>query len=249
MTSALEELPWDPCRCKRHELEAKRLVLRLIPAEQTRTSRSRKCKRKARLKRVARYLPRELELVLTFTSRRSDANWTGQDSEDQTCFSRAVVRLKQTRPAQLALVGARGVGRLRHLHRKELWLQDQVAKKIIVHGRVPSEDNEADLGTKFFEKDKIKKCVAKMSMVFAGAWAGEQMSVVSGTSDRCGRPDVRVRIGIVMGVVLLVEVGVVLLRRGGACIVLVSQTPTGKVTGEPEVAHSTGLHDSEEHAN
>ena len=59
----------------------------------------------------------------------------------------------------------RGVGRLRHLHRKELWLQDQVAEKITGHGRVPSEDNEADLGTKYFEKDKIEKCVAKISMV------------------------------------------------------------------------------------
>ena len=39
-----------------------------------------------------------------------------------------------------------------------------------------------------------------------------------------------------MGVVLLVEVRVVLLRRGGACTVLVSQTLNGKVTGEPEFA-------------
>ena len=75
-----------------------------------------------------------------------------------------------------------------------------------------------------------------MSIVFAGAWAGEQMPVVSGTSDRCGKPRLRVRVGIVMGVVLLVEVGVVLLRRGGACIVLPSQTKIGKVTEEPEVA-------------
>ena len=35
-----------------------------------------------------------------------------------------------------------------------------------------------------------------------------------------------------LGVVLLVEVGVVLLRRGGACIVLASQTKIGKVTEE-----------------
>ena len=83
----------------------------------------------------------------------------------------------------------RGVGRLRHLHRKELWLQDQVAEKITGHGRVPSEDDEADIGTKYFEKDKIKKCVAKMSIVFAGAWAGEQIAVVSGTGGRCGKPD------------------------------------------------------------
>ena len=53
-------------------------------------------------------------------------------------------------------------------------------------------------------------------------------------TDACGfrhwwslrKTRLRVRVGIVMGVVLL------LLRRGGACIVLASQTKIGKVTEE-----------------
>ena len=48
-------------------------------------------------------------------------------------------------------------------------------------GRVPSEDNEADPGTKCLERERIKKCVTKMEMLFAGAWAGEQLLVVSST--------------------------------------------------------------------
>ena len=48
-------------------------------------------------------------------------------------------------------------------------------------GRVPSEDKEADLCTKYLERDPIKKCVTKMGMLFAGAWAGEQLLVVSAT--------------------------------------------------------------------
>ena len=54
----------------------------------------------ARLKRVVRYLLGEPELLWTFPYQedrqnwvvRTDANWTGQDSEDQKCFSCVVVR-------------------------------------------------------------------------------------------------------------------------------------------------------------
>ena len=60
-------------------------------------------------------------------------------------------------------------------------MQDQVAAKNIELGRVPSEDNEADLGTKYLERDCIKKCVTKMAMLFAGFWVGELLSVASGT--------------------------------------------------------------------
>ena len=129
---------------------------------------------------------------------------SGQDSEDQKCFSSVVVRFGEhvidvvcskqdvvslSAPESefyaMSSGGARGIqaknifsdlqievsvrletdstsaygafvdtvvlGRLRHLHKKELWLQDQVAAKNIEVGRVPSEDNEADLGTKYLE--------------------------------------------------------------------------------------------------
>ena len=75
----------------------------------------------------------------------------------------------------------RGVGRLRNLHDKELSLQDQVAAKNVKLGRVPSEDNEADLGTKYLKRDRIERCMTKMGMLFPGARAGELLLVVSGT--------------------------------------------------------------------
>ena len=46
---------------------------------------------------------------------------------------------------------------------------------------MPSEDNQADLGTKNLERDRIKKCVTKMGIEIAGAWAGDWLPVVSGT--------------------------------------------------------------------
>ena len=117
------------------------------------------------------------------------------------------MRLEPIRPADLAFVG---VGRLRRLHKKELWLQDQVAAKNVELGRVPSEDNEADLGTKYLERDRIKKFLKKMGMLFAGAWAGEQLPVVSGTEVIIGEDLIEGQ-SWTMGVVLLITVGVRLL--------------------------------------
>ena len=59
-----------------------------------------KVQTEGRLKRVARYLPGEPELIWTppyeeMQSKlvvRTDATWTGQDREDQKCFSCVVVR-------------------------------------------------------------------------------------------------------------------------------------------------------------
>ena len=85
------------------------------------------------------------------------------------------------------------LARLGHLHKKELWLQDQVAAKNVQPGRVPSEDNEDD--TKYMERDRIKKCVTKMGMLFAGAWAREQLPVVLGTEVIIGEDLIEVRVG------------------------------------------------------
>ena len=102
-------------------------------------------------------------------------------------------------------------------------------------GQVPSEDNEADPGTKKLERDRIKKCEAKIDMLFAGAWAGEQLPVLSGTEVLIGEDLIEGQTWT-MGVVLLVTVGVVLL--GCACAVFDPHLPTGNVhvTREPAFA-------------
>ena len=98
---------------------------------------------------------------------------------------------------------------------------------------MPSEDNEADLGAKYLERDRIKKCVTKMGMLFAGAWAGEQLSVVSGTEVIIGEDLIEGQ-SWTMGVVLLVTVGVGLLSCARA--VFDPHLPAGnvRVAREPD---------------
>ena len=120
------------------------------------------------------------------------------------------------------------VGRLRHSHKKELWLQDQVAAKNVELGR------EAHLDTKYLERDRIKKCMTKMGMLFAGAWAGEQLPVVSGTEVIVGEDLIEGQ-SWTMGVVLLVTVGVVLLCCARAVFDEHLPTENVHVTREPAI--------------
>ena len=72
---------------------------------------------------------------------------------------------------------------------------------------VPRKDKEADLGTKYLDEDRIKRCVTKMEMMFKGAWAGKQLPVVSGTGVVIGEDLIEGQ-SWTIGVVLLVTVGV-----------------------------------------
>ena len=144
------------------------------------------------------------------------------------------MRLETDSTSASGICRRRGVDRLRHLHQKELWCQDQIAATNVELGRVSSEDNEADLGSKYWERNRIKKCVTNIGMLFAGAWACEQLLVVSGTEVIIGEDLIEGQ-SWTIGVVLLVTVGVVLLNF--ACMVCYVHLPTeGKVTREPEVA-------------
>ena len=124
-------------------------------------------------------------------------------------------------------------------------MQDQVAAKNVELGRVPSEDNEADLGTKYLERGRIKKCVTKMEMLFAGAWL--ENSCLWFRALKCSLGG---RECWTIGVVLLVTVGVLLLSC--ACASFDPHLPTGNVlhvtTREPTIAKATEVHESEIHA-
>ena len=133
---------------------------------------------------------------------------------------------------------------MRHLHKRTLWLQDRVAEKTIELGRVPSENKEVALGTMYLEKDKIKKCVAKTGMLFAGAWAGEQAPVVTGIQEIDEGDPILGENWLMMGVVLLAAVGGVQLLPW-AWVALVSPATNWKSDWRARASSATGLHDHE----
>ena len=47
-----------------------------------------------------------------------------------------------------------GVGRIRHISVRVLWMQQRVKEKGLIPSRVPNRENPADLGTKRSAKDR-----------------------------------------------------------------------------------------------
>ena len=133
-----------------------------------------------------------------------------------------IVRLDTDSTSAPGICRRRGVRRLRHLHNKELWLQDQVAARNVELVRVQSEDNDAVPNTKYLERDRCDKD----GDVVRRAWVGEQLTVVSGTEVLIGE-DLTEGQSWTISVVLLVRVGVVLLSC--ACAVFDPHLPTGSV--------------------
>ena len=79
-----------------------------------------------------------------------------------------------------------------------------------------------------------------MGMLLAGAWAGEQLLVISGTEVLIGEELIEGQ-SWTMGVVLPITVGVV--RPSCVFAVVVSHLPTGNehVTREPAIAKQCGM--------
>ena len=106
MRNALAELPWERAKASSSaggtatSLAMDRLDIAVSIRGANQDIAKPKVRTEARLKRVARYLLGEPELIWTFPYQetptklvvRTDANWTGQDSKDQKCFSCVVVR-------------------------------------------------------------------------------------------------------------------------------------------------------------
>eukprot|EP00974_Lingulodinium_polyedra_P012462 1203738-Lingulodinium_polyedra.AAC.1 len=57
-----------------------------------------------------------------------------------------------------------GAGKLRHVETRYLWVQERIRKRELAVGRVSTEDNPADLLTKFVEEEKVKKHLAAMGV-------------------------------------------------------------------------------------
>ena len=66
-----------------------------------------------------------------------------------------VIRLFTDRAAAKSFVAKRGLGGMRHLQLRDLWLQQQVGDGQVVVEKVPGVGNPADLMTKFLGRQDI----------------------------------------------------------------------------------------------
>ena len=73
-----------------------------------------------------------------------------------------VVRLGTDSSAAKSFVCRRGLGKMRHIEIRDLWLQQEVAQGNVVVEKVPGTENPADLMTKILHRDVIESRLDKM---------------------------------------------------------------------------------------
>ena len=78
------------------------------------------------------------------------------------------VRLHVDASAAIGVIQRQGLGKLRHVEVRYLWLQDELKEGRIELLKIPGTENPADLGTKALAKDEIDKCVWYTSAYFEG---------------------------------------------------------------------------------
>ena len=68
--------------------------------------------------------------------------------------------------AAIGISKRRGLGKVRHLHTSDLWIQDKVKKEEIQIVKIPGSDNPADAFTKYLDQTVMNKALETMNLHF-----------------------------------------------------------------------------------
>ena len=66
--------------------------------------------------------------------------------------------------AAIGICRRRGLGKIRHLHVADLWVQDRLRKKDFSLAKIPGSENPTDILTKHVSNDILHKHVRKMGL-------------------------------------------------------------------------------------
>ena len=78
---------------------------------------------------------------------------------------RGQITLGTDSAAAKSFVGRRGLGRMRHIEVRDLWLQKEVLQGKVAVEKIPGDSNPADLMTKYLNVDTIEKRLNGMGLV------------------------------------------------------------------------------------
>ena len=70
--------------------------------------------------------------------------------------------------ASKAVASRRGVGRVRHLHTRVLWVQEVVARRELTIVKVPGVENPADMETKHLAQREMRECLKRAGCHITG---------------------------------------------------------------------------------
>ena len=75
-----------------------------------------------------------------------------------------VIKMGTDSSAAKSFVSRRGVGRMRHLAIRDLWLQKEIREGNVEISKIRGDENPADLMTKVLTMNEVEKRLAMMSM-------------------------------------------------------------------------------------
>eukprot|EP00971_Amphidinium_carterae_P297297 5906229-Amphidinium_carterae.1 len=147
------------------------------------------------------------------------------------------LRLHTDASSALAISERQGVGRLRHVQAKYLWLQDQVMEGRITVCKIAGVMNPADIGTKYLAQRELYKCGKAIGLFLPGHESDEGESTGDGSSNHLTEAVV----GLLAGAMqvprqsrhnaLRLLMGALLWRRSNALVVTVSTSYSGGSEG------------------
>ena len=68
--------------------------------------------------------------------------------------------------AAIGISKRRGLGKVRHLHTSDLWIQEKVKKEEVGIKKVLGTENPADAFTKYLDQQTMQKALANMNLEF-----------------------------------------------------------------------------------
>ena len=77
---------------------------------------------------------------------------------------KSVIRLGTGSSAAKSFVGRRGLGKMRHLEIRDLWLQKEASEGRLVVSKIRGEDNPADLMTKILNYQEVAERLKEMNI-------------------------------------------------------------------------------------
>ena len=85
--------------------------------------------------------------------------------------------------AEIGALRRQGLGRMRHVEVKELWMQEAITRKRLTLSKVPGKENTSDIGTKPLNEEDLVKIV----WAVGGYFAEEPMAMLLERAERWSR--------------------------------------------------------------
>ena len=68
--------------------------------------------------------------------------------------------------AAIGIASRRGLGKIRHLHVSDLWIQEKIAKGLLTLHKIAGSENPADILTKYVDTKTLNGALERLHMRF-----------------------------------------------------------------------------------